>query len=136
MLGLTGCSWWHEREARESGRTGSELENDNGITHRVSHALKAAPVYKFPEVNVATFQGVVQLSGFVATEEQKRNAQEIAQTTPGVTQVLNNIAVKTPTPTGRYLPPGEQPPAPVNHAPTTETQPSNPETQPANPPPQ
>jgi len=140
ILGLTSCSWWNERQGRQTGRTASEYENDHGITHRVEHALKTAPIYKFPEVNVSTFQGTVQLSGFVATEDQKRNAQQITQTTPGVTQVMNNIAVKAPTPTGRNFQPGfqpgEQPPAPATQAPTTEVQPPPTETQPANPPPQ
>jgi hypothetical protein len=54
---------------------------------------------------VRTFDGVVQLSGFVNSEEQKRRAEELARQVPGVVEVQNSISLKPNagayTPTGR-----------------------------------
>ena len=103
IAGLTGCATWEGKKARETGRTIDQYQNDQIISGRVSDALKEAPVYKFPDVHVDTFQGTVQLSGFVHTEDQKRQAEQIARNVPGVNRVLDNLALipQNPTPTGR-----------------------------------
>ena len=72
---LSGCSYYH---ARQTGRTTTQVADDKRISERVYSSLKTSPVFKFPEVGVKTFDRVVQLNGFVQTEEQKRAAQEIA----------------------------------------------------------
>jgi len=101
VLGLSGCeTWGHKDSERSEGR----VVDDSRITHNIQTDLKKEPVFKFDDVDVKTFSGVVQLSGFVNTEEQKRRAAEIAQQTPGVAQIVNNITLKPmtgPTPTGR-----------------------------------
>lgn len=101
LAGLTGCATSGNRV--EGERTEGRMVDDHRITSDVQRGLKAEPVYKFDEIEVKTFNGTVQLSGFVNTDEQKRKAAEIAQHTPGVAQVVNSIALKslTPTPTGR-----------------------------------
>jgi hyperosmotically inducible protein len=43
---------------------------------------------------VETFKGVVQLSGFVNTKDQKNRAGDLARKVAGVTDVENNITVK------------------------------------------
>ncbi len=93
-IGLTGCTWSRAKEARESGRTQIQCADDQHISDRVKSSLKASPVYKFPDVGVKTFERVVQLSGFVQTEDQKRAAEEIAQQAPGAVRVINNIVVQ------------------------------------------
>jgi osmotically-inducible protein OsmY len=60
--------------------------------------LKESTVYKFADVNVKTYDRVVQLSGFVQTEYQKRAAEEIAQQARGAVRVINNIVVQEPQP--------------------------------------
>lgn len=100
VLTLTGCGMWEGRKARESGRTITQYQSDKATSDRVEDALDRASVYKFPDVHVQTFQGNVQLSGFVQTDDQKRAAEKIARQTPGVNQVMNNLAL-VPTPTGR-----------------------------------
>jgi osmotically-inducible protein OsmY len=45
-------------------------------------------------VNVTTFRGTVQLSGFVNNSAQKSKAAQIAKTVQGVREVDNNISVK------------------------------------------
>jgi len=51
-------------------------------------------VVKALQVDVTTFKGNVQLSGFVDTAEQKSRAAQIAAGIGGVTNVTNNITVK------------------------------------------
>jgi hyperosmotically inducible protein len=105
VLGLSGCESWMHKSSDE--RSAGRVVDDKHITHTVQSGLQNEPVYKFSDVDVKTFDGVVQLSGFVNTEEQKRRAAEIAQQTPGVSQVVNNITLKpmgAPTPTGRVNP--------------------------------
>lgn len=102
--GLTGCQTWGHRGDGE--RTAGRMVDDAKITADVQKDLKLEPVYKFSDVDVKTFNGVVQLSGFVTTDEQKRRAGEIAQKTEGVTQVVNSITLKPQiTPTGREVTP-------------------------------
>jgi type IV secretory pathway VirB10-like protein len=110
--GLSGCSY---NRARESGRTPTQMADDKQISDRVISSLKVSPVYKFPNVGVRTFDRVVQLNGFVMTEEQKRAAEEIAQEAPGALRVINDIVVQQqpppePTPTGRPNEPAPPPP--------------------------
>jgi len=49
---------------------------------------------KAREVNVETFKGDVQLSGFVADARDAQRAVEIARGVKGVTAVKNDIRVK------------------------------------------
>jgi osmotically-inducible protein OsmY len=96
--GLTGC------ETTKDERSAGRAIDDEEINHNVKEGLRDEVVYKFNDVDVRTFGGVVQLSGFVNTEEQKQRAGEIAQETKGVAQVVNNITLKPQiptTPTGR-----------------------------------
>lgn len=104
MIALTGCEMMqHHNE--ESDRTAGRTLDDKTITSAVEHDLNREPVYKFTDVDVKTFDGVVQLSGFVDTQEQKDRAGDIAKREYGVTQVVNNITLKPDNqnlaPTGR-----------------------------------
>jgi hyperosmotically inducible periplasmic protein len=100
-MGLTGCTT--ETKAKESGRSTAQVDNDKRITAEVTKDLTTAPVYKFPDVQVNTYDRTVQLSGFVGTPAQKHNAGEIARSVAGVGQVINDLVVKPEmvTPTGR-----------------------------------
>ena len=103
IAGLTGCAMSEGKKARETGRTVDQYRNDKIVSGRVIDALEEAPVYKFPDVHVEAFQGAVQLSGFVRTQDQKRQAEEIARNVPGVNRVIDNLALvpENPTATGR-----------------------------------
>ncbi|HEY2082382.1 MAG TPA: BON domain-containing protein [Verrucomicrobiae bacterium] len=104
VMALTGCEMLSHHNA-ESDRTAGRALDDKTITSSVKHDLNREPVYKFNGVDVKTFDGVVQLSGFVDTEDQKRRAEDIAKGAEGVTQVVNNITLKPENnnlaPTGR-----------------------------------
>jgi len=102
MFALTGCEMLNHHGDRTMGRA----LDDKTITSTVKHDLNREPVYKFGDVDVKTFDGVVQLSGFVDTNEQKQRAGDIAQRAEGVTQVVNNITLK---PQGNLQPTGGRP---------------------------
>jgi hyperosmotically inducible periplasmic protein len=105
LFGLTGCSMWESKKANETGRTVNEYKADKQVSDRVAAELKAAPVYKFPSVQVQTYKGNIELSGFVQTQGQKQEADRIARRTPGVQNVVNDLTIvpAAPTPTGREL---------------------------------
>ena len=98
IIATAGCM---STADRSSGR----VLDDKMITSKVKGALNDAKIYKFDDVKVATYKGVVQLSGFVDTEEQKQKAGEIAKRVDWVRDIVNNISLKPrdeyPTPTGR-----------------------------------
>ncbi len=71
-----------------------EYVDDAAITTKVKAALVQDPVVKAMQVDVTTFKGNVQLSGFVDTAEQKAQAGRVAAGIQGVTNVTNNITVK------------------------------------------
>lgn len=98
--GITGCSTWGNSGGSE--RTEGRVVDDQRINASVKSNLADEPVYKFDDVDVRTFNGVVQLSGFVNSEDQKQRAGQVAQGVPGVARVVNNISLKSQltTPTG------------------------------------
>jgi osmotically-inducible protein OsmY len=77
----------------ETKSTGEYID-DAAITTKVKTALfKAADVSGF-QVNVDTYRGRVQLSGFVKTEAERRKAAELARGVEGVQEVVNNLELK------------------------------------------
>lgn len=71
-----------------------EYVDDSSITLKVKAAFVKDPLVKAIDVKVETFKGVVQLSGFVNSPEEKAQAGRVAATVSGVTDVKNSIAVK------------------------------------------
>lgn len=84
----SGCAGTATRES-----TG-EFVDDAAITTKVKAALVKDEVVKARDVNVDTFKGTVQLSGFVDSATQKTRAGEVASSIQGVRDVKNNISVK------------------------------------------
>jgi hyperosmotically inducible periplasmic protein len=77
-----------------SRQSTGEYIDDNATTSRVKRALSDDPQFKFPMVEVKTFKGTAQLSGFVPSSDAKKRAGEIAVTVSGVRTVQNDILVK------------------------------------------
>ena len=75
-------------------RTTGQKMDDRQLSSKVKGALDDNNAYKFPDVKVNTFDGKLQLSGFVATREQKQQAEEIAKTLAGSGNVENKITVR------------------------------------------
>lgn len=77
----------------KSASTGEYLD-DSVITTKVKSLLVKDDVLKAFQVSVETYRGVVQLSGFVDTQETIKRAGEIAQSVQGVNSVKNNLILK------------------------------------------
>lgn len=85
---VLGCASTSKQES-----TGEYLD-DSVITTKVKTAVFNEPSLKSAEINVETFKGVVQLSGFVSTEAGIKKAVEVARGVKGVTSVKNDMRVK------------------------------------------
>jgi len=68
--------------------------DDSAITTKVKAAIFNDPSLKSVDINVVTFKGEVQLSGFVGSIEQTNHAVDVAKTISGVTSVKNDMRVK------------------------------------------
>ncbi|HKW38099.1 MAG TPA: BON domain-containing protein [Burkholderiales bacterium] len=68
--------------------------DDTAITAKVKSALIAEPNLKSTDINVETKDATVTLSGTVATSELRDRAKQIASSTTGVKNVVDNLVVK------------------------------------------
>ena len=64
------------------------------ITTKVKAAIFNEPMLKSLEINVETYKGVVQLSGFVSSAADTKKAVEVARSVKGVSAVKNDMHVK------------------------------------------
>ena len=78
-----------------SGReTAGEYVDDATITTKVKAAMFDDPSLKVMQIGVETMQNVVQLSGFVDSEQTKARAGERARSVEGVREVKNDLVVR------------------------------------------
>ena len=71
-----------------------EYVDDSTITSKVKAAIFDDPALKVFQINVETFKGEVQLSGFVDSAQAVKRAGEVARSVGGVKSVKNNLNVK------------------------------------------
>ena len=88
MMFMLGCA----STAKQEG-TGEYID-DTVITTKVKARILDEPGLKSAEINVKTFKGVVQLSGFVSSQANINRAAELARGVKGVTSVKNDMRVK------------------------------------------
>lgn len=88
VVSFMGCASTRTHES-----TGEYID-DAVITTKVKTAIFADPDLKVLQINVETFKGVVQLSGFVNSASSVIKAREIAETVKGVVSVQTNLIVK------------------------------------------
>lgn len=88
MLTMAGCA----STATQEG-TGEYID-DTVITTKVKAAIFDESTLKSAEINVETFKGVVQLSGFVGSQARINKASELAASIKGVKSVKNDMRVK------------------------------------------
>lgn len=88
LLALSACGSTNKRES-----TGQYVD-DSVITTKVKAAIFNEPTLKSAEINVETYKGVVQLSGFVSTQAQTYRAVEVARGVQGVSSVKNDMRIK------------------------------------------
>ena len=68
--------------------------DDSVITTKVKAAILNEPDLKVSEINVETFKGIVQLSGFVNSRDDINHAVRVARAVNGVTSVKNDMQLK------------------------------------------
>jgi osmotically-inducible protein OsmY len=88
MVSFLGCASTSKHEG-----TG-EYFDDTVITTKVKAAVLKEPSLKSAEINVETFKGVVQLSGFVNSQEDINKAVVVARGVEGVKSVTNSMKLK------------------------------------------
>lgn len=97
MLLGASCSREDRQEARsDASRVAKNIESgtsDAVVTTKVKSALLADAQVKGTQVEVTTNNGVVTLSGSVATPEEKQRAEQVARTIDGVRSVRNEVTV-------------------------------------------
>jgi hypothetical protein len=88
LVSTLGCASTSTREG-----TG-EYVDDSVITTKVKAAIFNEPTLRVAEINVETFKGVVQLSGFVRAQADMSKAVEVAHGIGGVKSVKNDMRLK------------------------------------------
>jgi hypothetical protein len=71
-----------------------EYVDDSVITTKVKTLLAADDFLKSFQIGVETYNGIVQLSGFVNSQQAVDKAVEITKSVKGVKSVKNNLIVK------------------------------------------
>ena len=98
-LALGGCA--SDSKQTSTKETTGEYVDDATVTAKVKTAIVSdVGVKAASNVNVETFRGVVQLSGFADSDEQASKAVTAAKKVNGVKSVKNDIRVKSAS-TGR-----------------------------------
>ena len=88
LVSMLGCASTSKQEG-----TG-EYVDDSVITTKVKAAIFNEPSLKVAEINVETFKGTVQLSGFVRSRADMDKAVEVARGVKGVTSVKSDMRLK------------------------------------------
>ncbi len=88
MTIVVGCT---ENTKRES--TGEYLD-DTVLTTKIKSTFIGDSRLKANDINVKTYKGIVQLSGFVDTQAEADRAVQLARTVKGVKAVNNSLIVK------------------------------------------
>lgn len=88
LVALTACAAGPRQE------TAGQYIDDTTVTARVKTAIYQDPLLKSAEINVETFKGRVQLSGFVSSSDRIDRAVVVAKSVTGVTSVGNDMRLK------------------------------------------
>ncbi len=88
LMSVVGCASTAQHEG-----TG-EYVDDSVITTKVKAVIFNEPTLKVSEINVETFKGVVQLSGFVTSKAAEIKAVDLTRTVHGVKSVKNDMRIK------------------------------------------
>ena len=85
---MVGCS------STPTQQSAGQAVDDGVVTAKVKAALVADPVTKAHQINVETFKGTVQLSGFVETDEARTRALQLARDVDGDKKVKDAMEVR------------------------------------------
>ncbi|HEX6321188.1 MAG TPA: BON domain-containing protein [Burkholderiales bacterium] len=84
---ITACT------ATARDRSTGQVIDDSALTARVKASIAQEQGVNAAVVNVTTYRGVVQLSGFVESDEAKRRAGQAARDVEEVKEVRNDLVV-------------------------------------------
>jgi hyperosmotically inducible protein len=94
-LALAGCASHNDNAASGESRTAGQFTSDAALTAKVKTALaKDAGLGTAADVNVNSYRGVVQLNGFVDSQDKIQRAADVARGVEGVSRIDNNLSVK------------------------------------------
>ena len=88
LLALAGCASTPSQESM------GEYIDDSMITTKVMTAVFNEPSLRLMQINVETFKGTVQLSGFVKSPDDIVTAEQAASRVKGVKVVRNDLLVR------------------------------------------
>jgi osmotically-inducible protein OsmY len=92
-LAVTACASHKEPEAN---RTTGEFTNDAALTAKVKSQIATdVGARTAAAINIETYRGVVQLTGFVDSRDQANKAEAAAKKVDGVRSVKNDVRVKS-----------------------------------------
>ena len=89
LLGTTGCAVVRDQES-----VGAYVD-DATLTSRVKAKFANDPAVSSMAIGVETLKGVVQLSGFAKSADEKAMAGKLASGTSGVVSVKNDIIIRS-----------------------------------------
>lgn len=84
------AAWTSIRTDESAG----EYVGDSVITTKVKSLLAADDFLKSFQISAKTYQGAIQLSGYVNSYKAEEKADEIVKSIKGVTGIKNNLIVK------------------------------------------
>jgi hyperosmotically inducible protein len=80
----------------ENRRTTGEFTSDSALTAKVKSAIATdVGARTAAAINIETYRGVVQLTGFVDSREQAAKAEGAAKKVEGVRSVKNDVRIKS-----------------------------------------
>nr|WP_245740805.1 BON domain-containing protein [Ectothiorhodospira marina] len=88
LLAMVSCA------GSSTQQSTGEYVDDAVITTKVKTAILNDPDLHVTEISVETYEGVVQLSGFVSSRAEINRAVEVARGVGGVKDVMNDMRVK------------------------------------------
>jgi hyperosmotically inducible protein len=88
LVSIVGCASTPKQEG-----TGEYID-DTVITTKVKAAILNEPTLKVAEINVETYKGAVQLSGFVSSQTAASTAVQLARGIGGVKSVKDDMRLK------------------------------------------
>lgn len=88
LAAMIGCASPAKQEST------SEYVDDSVITTKVKTAILGDPALKVLQINVETYKGVVQLSGFVDSQAMASKAVDVARSVSGVKSVRNDMRIR------------------------------------------
>jgi hyperosmotically inducible periplasmic protein len=92
-LALGGCA---SSNPPETKRTTGEFTNDAALTAKVKSAIATdVGARTAAAINIETYRGTVQLTGFVGSREQAERAEAAAKKVEGVRSIKNDVRVKS-----------------------------------------